>query len=706
MQHVSFQHAISLVAVLALPACVPPPTSSSPVTPAAIVTPSSSQAPDLSPVAEPSGIVALTRLRNLQSTLHSVERVLRLPLSLESEFRALLRERDADVFQLNAGIDLALVLDPKSKDDDPKVLGAVSFPIADLEHVRSVVEREFEVTPLVPGVYRIAIPKDEGVAEEPEKSGSLIDDFDFRKRLPEGRYCDLAASLGDSPARLVCSETERELDMLRPWMTRGLPREVMGDGDFHGEIRMGPLRDRYLPVARTQALAAGFLAKRWLENEWNLREPRLLRIPDQLLREGLALFEDVDRISIDGKLDAETSEMSFRGKISFRSKTAWLTQVYTSANAEQGLAPEAFWRLPKDADTASYTRSADPGLYEGVHETTRLLLSDLLTRTPISPATSSAIDAFLAAMPMHKATVVTAQGGTSPAWQLPGAKAKSNPTPREAVRSIEELVNSSVGWSIVGIDAPSAAYADWLRKGVVAYEGLVREGRANPDIGKTLRDARWVPKARVRNQLPGYPRGSVGVDLTVQFDSRDIWTYSTGAKGDPPAHPAGPAVAGSITLRWVVVPEGANRTWIGFSTDSKILQQKVGVVLAKAGRDATIGSLEGLDPLRRTPTVGGGFFSYGNLLSRTVRGLDGTATDIDKESVDKLLASFPHGFRTPVLVLYTGTGGSAPSNELEFRVQRGTVEDLAGFVQFALSPEGRKVLEKLDSKAPDGEEDP
>ena len=662
--------------------------------------PASSVAPDLSPVAEPSGVVLVARARNLAATLGSAERMARIPLSVENEIRKKLREEDADVFKLDAGVDFILLLDPESKDDKPKFLAAVSLPVSDIEQTRAALERGGrDVTPLVPGVYRTKVRDASEKVEQEDNAGEGGDDYDIEEKAPKLAYCDLAACVGDASARLVCSESAEELDLLRPWLTRGLPTTPLLDNDFYSELRFGPFRDRYLPVARAQLPGVEFLAKRWMDTELNIREPRLLAIPGQLMQEGLAFLDDLDRISFSGKLDAGASEMSFKGKISFRNKTAWLTQVYTDTNDEAGMPPDLFWRLPREADSASYARSADPKLYEGVRDTLRLLVSDLLTQTPLSAASKSSVEAFLAAAPTSKVTVVSARG-TNPFKGLRQANKKQPsgkpPSARDAIAELENVVNASVGWSIVGVDAPAAEYADWIKKGVAAYDRVLRDAKNDKDMGKEIRDAKWIPSMRVQNNVAGYPRGSMGVNVTVRFDSKQIWDYTMGKLADAPEHPKGPAARGSITLQVVVVPDGANRTWIGMSTDSKLLKEKMSSVLTPGGRDTTIASLPGLEALRSTPTVAAGYFTYGNLLTQTIEAVQ-KESGVDPETVKKVVASLPNRLTTPVLLLNTGTAGSAPTNEIEFRVQRGTVEDIAGFVQFALSPEGRKIIDQLNA---------
>lgn len=690
------RRSVTGVSLLTLAACAPaanPPVA--PAQPIATPTPAVVAQPDLSPVREPAGVVLLARLRNVRDSLGAAERMVRIPISLENELRDALREEDADVFKLDASVDLALALDPASTDTEPRFQGAISIPVTDLEAARVQLERHREVVQLLPGVYRAKVIEQDSEVDEPgagEGAEPQIEELPLGQDLPKETFCDLAASVGDAPARLVCSDEEKELDALRPWLTRGLPLEPVAGADFEVKVSFTPLRDRYVSVARAQAAGAGLMARQWLETSLQIREPRLLALPDLVLGEAIAFFDDLDHLTLSGDLVPDASEISFRGKVAFRARSSWLTRVYTNANGEAGAPPEAFWRLPRDVDSASYARTADPKLYEGFHDTVRLLVSDLLTQTPLSTGSKSAIDGFLASMPMQKAAVVTARGGAG--QRIPVPAAKRTMTPRDAVRDFERTVHSAVGWSVVGVEGPSAPYAEWFKRGLDAYDRLVQDARNDPDLGPEVRAAKWVPRARWRSPLPGYPRGTAGLEVTVRFDSKDIWDVTVGREADAPSHPAGASASGTVTLHWVVVPDGANRTWIGLSTDTKLLQEKLRVVVAGQERD-TLASLPGLEALRATPTVAGGFLSYGAVLTEVTKALEGKESEVDPAVIRKVLGAMPNGLRTPMLLLHTATAGQTPSNEIELRVQRGTVEDLASLVQFALSREGLQLIEEL-----------
>ncbi|HPB98201.1 MAG TPA: hypothetical protein PKW66_19945, partial [Polyangiaceae bacterium] len=59
------------------------------------------------------------------------------------------------------------------------------------------------------------------------------------------------------------------------------------------------------------------------------------------------------------------------------------------------------------------------------------------------------------------------------------------------------------------------------------------------------------------------------------------------------------------------------------------------------------------------------------------------------------LETMPNQLRTPVLQLHTATAGDTPTNTIELRLQRGTVDDLANLIGFVLSPQGQQLLEQL-----------
>lgn len=629
---------------------------------------------------DPNSIVLVARLRNLQDSLGTMERMFRLPISLTDELQKVVAERAGDALQMDAGVDVAVALSPASTDTDPKFFGAVSIPMANLEGALSQLEKRGNVVHLAPGVYRAKFERPQ--SEDGESSDSPTSESE----TPKEYRCDLAASLGNAPARLVCSEDEQALDSLRPWLTRGLPLQPTAKEDLEVHLRFAPLRERYVPVARTHASDYATTAKQWMETILNIRDPKLLMLPERVMHESITFVEDMQEASFFGDFIPETNEISTRVTIAFRSRNSWFTQVYTDANGRSGPPPEIFWRLPKDADNATYASWVDPAHFEGFNDTARSLMSHALELTPLSAQSKSAIDTFIASIPLHKTVAVSARGEARRT-----TSAGNVTTARDAVREFEQFFQSIIGWTILGMEAPSAPYADHFKKGVATMEQLMHEARKDAHLGPEMRKATWIPQIRWRSPFPGYPQGTTGIEITASFDSKDIWSFANTKPGTP--HPPGAAARGSITLHGVVIPNGPNRTWIGISADPKTLQEKSRVVVSGPSQN-TLASLADLEPLRQSSTIGGGFIIYGSMVDNMMKTFPQNPS-VDMRLVHQSLETMPNQLRTPVLQLHTATAGDTPTNTIELRLQRGTVDDLANLIGFVLSPQGQQLLEQL-----------
>src|SRR5205085_1225888 len=94
----------------------------------------------------------------------------------------------------------------------PEFLMAFSIPLRSLDDAKAAAEKDGKLTQLRPGVYQIG-----------------------KRRSGKDLTCNMAASLGDAPTRLVCGQRDRDLEALLPWMTRGMPTATVGTGDIHIE---------------------------------------------------------------------------------------------------------------------------------------------------------------------------------------------------------------------------------------------------------------------------------------------------------------------------------------------------------------------------------------------------------------------------------------------------------------------------------------
>ncbi|MCU0693261.1 MAG: hypothetical protein MUF54_17860, partial [Polyangiaceae bacterium] len=318
------QFRLVAVGLFAIFACSPAQPAATPSTSAPTAPSTSAQPqPDLSPAAEPPGVVLLMRVRNPSESLQAADRIARLPTSLGALAREALHAAKLDVLKLDASVDAVLVLDPTSGDGDPKFMAAASLPLSDLEGARAAMQRAgADFQPMVPGVYRGVIAPEHTASEPTNIEESQADDdapeqTDARNTV----QCDLAASVGDAPARVVCADTVDELNALRPWMTRGLPTAPPNTEDFWLAVRFGPLRDKYLPVMRSQTTGLELLASQWLTRELGIQDPALLRVPGQLVEEAMLLVDDLDCVTVTADLDAAGPRADFRGELAFRSKS-------------------------------------------------------------------------------------------------------------------------------------------------------------------------------------------------------------------------------------------------------------------------------------------------------------------------------------------------------------------------------------------------
>jgi hypothetical protein len=669
----SWSRAAAAAATLFGAACgaTAPPAPPVVVAQAQPVAPAAPVGPDLSSVPEPRALTLLARLHNPIATAAAVGRSIGYPFDLGALLRSL-SDKQSDVLKLDAAVDFAVALDPSSTDEEPKFFGAVSVPVRSLEEARAVLARE-TMTQIRPGVYR-----------ETLRSGSDPDD--------EGFLCDLAASVGDAPARLVCGQAEADLDALGPWLARGMPMASFGRGDLHVQLRARPLQERYGSLLKNQADLAAIAASAWLSTEAGVQDPRLLSAPGSVLAEGVGFVQDMDALTIDGVLDASGGTMTLEGTLRMRSSRSWLTRLLTDRNDRAGAPPPIFWQAPRESDSASFGRGQDPKLFEGIRRTLELAMSTALTKAKVPAADRKPIEEWVASMPLADAAAVAARGPVRSSYKpKPPAQRK----PADAIEQARAFVNGYLGWYLVGVDTPAAPHAAWLRKTADACAAAVRQLKAHKGPGKLDKDdLRWVPTMKVVSAPAGFPKEAVALELSVDVDSRAIWEVTGHLSGgvDVPPHPEGPAAKGKITLHMVVVPDGPGRSWMGYSADAETLRKRMAAALSGAPREGTIAAMPGLEPLRTPASTWAGFVIYGSMLDGyfdLLRGGHEPAIAL----VEQAMKSAPNRFNTPLLVIGSGTAGAAPSTTVRVRMQKGTLDDIGALVRFLTSEKGRKLID-------------
>lgn len=620
---------------------------------------------------EPNGLVGIARWKSPMKNIDEALKALGFPISVEA--LAAKELGNSAIIHREGSFDVAVSIDPSSTDDDPNLFAAISIPVTSFEEARAVAAKKGKSTEIRPGVLRI------------------VDD--------SKNVCDLALSLGDAPARIVCSSTSRDLDALRPWLTRGLPVKSPLGNDLGAEVRFNPLKERFLGKLRVEGGEAGRKMATELR-EKGITDPDLLRAPGQVIDEGLRFLDDADKLELRSVVGSSPPSLSFGGTLRFASNTSWITTQLTAAGAKAGPPPALFWQAPKDASSVTFGRGHDVKAYEGITRVVHKAVAEALARAPIDAADKRSIAAFVDGIPYANGDWVTARGSV----RVPRAPAKDGKrTPAESVAAAKSVVTSYLGWMVSGVESPSAPYVAWAKQGVDVYDRMVRLARAKATSKADKASLQKAPRIAVVNAPGGYPKGTVAVDLVIPYDSELADVFApVKKKPEPPTAgkpaPKPPVARGSMTLRLVIVPDGANRTWIGFSADDATLKKQVAAAFSGAPKEGTIAARTDLEPLRTGPHTSSGFFT---MSTDTFEDTLSMLSDLDAEktkqvaAVRAVLQSLPHKGQTPVLILGTGAAGGTPSLGLSVQLQKGTLEDLAALGVFAASPQGRELLKGL-----------
>lgn len=671
--------ALALALAVSAVGCSSTPDSTSPtVQPPAVATgtPSGPAALDMSPVAAPKSLLLVFRTTSPKKTLAAVERLIPLPIRME----ALLLDASKGMsayLDLEQSFDLALALDPSTADlDDPKFFVAFAVPLAkDFRPLLDFLVKEGEeVEQLSPEHWRL------------------------RGKGAEGLTCEILAPEG-RPARLVCGDGMSAYRELGPWLARTLPAEPKPTQDLWVRADFAPVRNVILPKLRAE-MDKGLGEIRTEMSQAGVNEPELLDAPSALAKEVALSLEELDHVDAAISIDAAKVELAGSMELSFRGKEAWLTRVLTDGSGQAAPPPDAFWRLPKDADSALFGRTADPGLFLGIRRVGKKGLAlglDFLQRESkglLKDADKQAFVQLFEAIPSFKGTWASAAGtiGALPGGFPAGGKTESF-TPQQSIVETKNRARALVGWSVISGEGDPAAMITFLSKGVDAYNRVIRMAKeeadqklknAPPTMKDFYRKQRTEldtipPKVKLVQNAPGYPKGSAVLELDIGFSSEDVWTWvhPDGDWDTRKPHPKGRAVRGSVPIRVVVVPDEAGRFVWGYGADPDILKAKILGSLKGAKSEGTLGARTDLARLKR-PMQGGGFVSYGRTFESLAK-MD--EHDRDLRELAGLLAKLPHKGNAPVFVYGGGKGGSNPSVSFEIVFEKPWVEDLSVLVK-------------------------
>jgi hypothetical protein len=603
----------------------------------------------------------------VEASIKTIEKLGKLPFPLRGLLEKELDDKEmVALLKLDAPVDAAAMIDPSSPPDNPKPLGVISLPLRDFKETLAVASRAGKPLSLRPGVYRLGRNRD--------------------------ILCDLSVAVGAAPARLLCSENERDLDQLVPWMTRGLPNESFGNADLHLELRAEGLREKYkAEIEQFGPMLPNMLNEQLVSA--GIKHQGLIELLTGAAADGPKLASDLDALAFDLRLDGEKSEVSSTGSIRFKGTSSWVARLVTHRNDKAGPPPAIFWQTPKDSDSVSFNRGSDPKFFDGVREVLASGSRELLAGK-IDGADVKAISDLLAKIPLTDPPAIVVARGHLPPGPPPKEIKRENFKPADAIRESQNQARAAIGWSLVGVEAKSDAYAEWLRSLVKTYSSRTLQ----KSIGKVLQDkAGKLPTLKTVAAPKGAPKGTVAVEVAFPITSRDVW-YNHGRLHDYRDHPKGDA-KGTISFLITVSPDG-DRTWIGVGAEPKVLGERLAAVQSGASKDATLASRGGLDALKNGSYTGGGFFSIGGLAKTVSGSLRSTLSRREREEMDKFLGAMPNKGETPILLFTAGTTGATPTNSIEVRLQKGTIDDLSTLGLLLFSRRGERMDGPVEAPAP------
>lgn len=607
----------------------PPPRDTTPT-----ASPSASvAAPDvLSPVPAPQGVVARARLKSPATTARTIigltggapeaaEPLVRSVLAevlgkkmlrLDVDARAL-----ADEVVLDAPVDVVMAL---ADSERPEPIYAISVAVKSLESAAGAA----------------------GAAATPNGSGG----FKLGGKKARGA-CNLTKAAGTAPARLVCGGSERDLEVLGPYLARTLAAEPATGADVMAEIDVASLDSRFGSELRKILPSLPTLAARRY-GTGNVVFDKALSEGGRLLGEEAAkLLSDVDKVTVELKADPKTG-VSLDLATGFRAKTSWIAK--TGFAVPPGPAPALFWKGPRDASSGTFTTLSDPAGYaEGVKLVKDLVIGALASGKIGSEAERKKV-AALVDFPIEKGAVVVAFSGSS--------RLTKPAEPKSAKDKWQRAFAEMSGWSIVGTTLKPDAVSKWMKDLVAAFNqpGVQKALKAQDDMSITMKTGKAPAKL-------GKGATAIEVRLVSKVDKSDA------------------------TLVFIVAP-GNEGAWIGVGVEPEELAERL--LAAKDAKDP-LKERADLAPLRASNVTTGYFFSASTFKSSFLPFfvMRSPAQDPKKPSkpeddilsavveLNKLFETLPNKGMAPAFFQATSVDGAKGTIKLSLTVPQATLAELA-----------------------------
>jgi len=573
-------------------------------------------AADLTPAPAPENVVLLATLRSPGPTVDTLVGWTGLGI----EWRDLVQSGAAAQFfpllDLTAPVDAIATLDPKSK-NRPRVLFAGSVGLTSRQGaIDAFKSLDLTVEPAGPGVFAVH-PNAKSV-------------------------CFIAPALGKAKVRLVCGEDRESVELLSPYLTRGIPSDSTGDAALHVELRAEPAWRLYGDKAALLKLGIPMLLGEVsignAEFDAALREAAGMGV-DELT----ATLGDLKQLRLDARLTDNPTELAVTLGMDLRGSRSWLAGAFADAESRASVAPDSFWKLPLDAREAGYQATSKPDSMRSGLEILERLAQSGLGQLGASAATRRDWPLALREALSVTGPMVSARGGV-PARLMPGT-----PDARDKLRA-------SFGYLLLGVDDEANRVVELLERSLKLYEDTALRKGLSQRYGLSSSKLPKVQSKKGPARLPESRVYEISLPPTVYADM-------VGEKIDK-------AQLGNTPLPLVLVScRAGQRTWIAVSSYTALNEELLSGALAPSGPEATLASRAGLESLRQDRSNMAGFWTLAGL----EQGAGGRA------GLKKLLASL--GTSDVPIVGRAHGHAAGPHGEVEIHVPSKLFRDLASGVQ-------------------------
>jgi hypothetical protein len=612
--------------------------------------------PDVSPVAEPKGIVVYGRLSKPSASFSILHAWTNLPVPEAERVTELVANAPfGPLLDLDRPIDLAIAV-PGGRMN--QVVAAVAAPVKDPEMSRALLSERYK---LVPGDNGVTLIQKAG--DSPPKD-TTDDDDDKEGDSDDERACELAPAYGDAPVRLVCGSDARALSVLGPWLARTAPRSSF-PADLHLELRLQPVR----PAIDQQKRMLGPVLSGMLGGASG----------DAAAREALTstageladFVGDLDGLSLD--LTLGDSGATANTMLRLLGTSSAYSRMVTGHPERNGPAPAVFWQLPGDADFATFSRGIDDTDLSRMRDVwTKWIgawLGELGLKDPDRKAVLDALAGVAGSWPVAYASGVDDASRNKVRTADKGRTPHGDPAdPLEARRVAAEGL---LGWRVLALDQAPAKTVAALKQLAAAWSrpSVAAAWRAK-DKDAAIPTFRSAPLPKGATLPPGSAHYVVEIPLPVEPAPRAPHTRPKPAANLPKASAGKPLV-----LHVVVAPDGASRTWVAVAGDESLAASKLAATLGQG--EGKLSSRAELASFKAGPVGSGGFFTVRGVSELFALGMVvAEGASAANSGLDAVAQTRGQGSMAIPFSMTTQPGGPPIAVQTTLQVPRGAIDDV------------------------------